>query len=134
MPTAYTVTGNVDATAGGGTSGARTASKAAPNPPAAKSSGTTLKLFEAFTYFTIGVDLVDVGLDFSFVAELAKEGFNSHAAWLGICATIALVLELWAKVQLRRDKKRQTAGNTCEDFDCNKEEGQSFYILFCALL
>ena len=96
--------------------------------------GWPMTLFTWFTYFTVVGDLTDAGLDYAYVAQLAKYPDTAkHAAWLGVCTTIALLLELAVKTGMRRQKDEDTKVGG-GDFNMNDKQGRSLYIMFCGLM
>lgn len=100
-----------------------------------KSCATTL--FTYYTYATIGLDVTDGVLDYVQVAELAQhQETRKHAAWLGVCTTIALLLELVVKTKMRRKKDEDTARakGAGDTFDMNDKRGRSDYILFSGVM
>lgn len=93
-----------------------------------------MTLFTWYTYATIGLDVTDAVLDYVQVAELAQhQETRKHAAWLGVCTTIALLLELVVKTKLRRVKDKNTAEGVVDEFangyfDMNNKSGRDTYI------
>lgn len=97
-----------------------------------KSCATTL--FRYYTYATIGLDVTDGVFDYVQVAELAQhQETRKHAAWLAVCTTIALLLELVVKTKLRRLKDEETAEGG-GDFDMNDKQGRNRYIMFSGMM
>lgn len=89
-----------------------------------KSCATTL--FICYTYATIGLDVSDGVFDYVHVAALAQhQETRKHAAWLGVCTTIALLLELVVKTKMRRAKDKATAEGKGEGFDMNDKVGRN---------
>ena len=57
-----------------------------------------MEIYESLTYAMFALDLLDAGLDYGFVVQLAKNTDTvRHAAWLGVCTTIALIMEVVSK-------------------------------------
>lgn len=85
----------------------------------------------------IGLDVSDGVFDYVHVAALAQhQETRKHAAWLGVCTTIALLLELVVKTKLRRRKDKETAEERGERgiFDMNDKEGRNFYIFISGMM
>ena len=60
--------------------------------------GLAMEIYESLTYAMFALDLLDAGLDYGFVVQLAKNTDTvRHAAWLGVCTTIALIMEVVSK-------------------------------------
>ena len=75
-----------------------------------ESRSKATRAFIAFTYASTLLDIVDSGFDYAQVVELAQhQDTRKHAAWLGVCTTIALLLELLLKTKMRRVKDESTA-------------------------
>jgi len=67
-----------------------------------------MKALRVFVYVSIGVDLTDCVFDFRMVHQLAQhDATRKQAAWLGVCTTIALALEL-VKHKLRQRMENDT--------------------------
>eukprot|EP00729_Bicosta_minor_P001038 gene1038-18920_t len=101
--------------------------------------GLLMEIVEATTYAMFALDLLDAGLDYGFVAELAKnDETKRHAAWLGVCTTIALLMEVILKIAIQRNKRESTKENKdAADgtaFNVNSKTGRAAFILFCALM
>lgn len=89
-----------------------------------------MKAFTVFTYITIAGDLLDCGFDIRMVYQLAQyDDTIGQAVWLGICTTIALVLELGLKHKLRQAKEKATTGGKGGNFNMNNKENRAFYIM-----
>lgn len=72
------------------------------------------------------------------MAQLAKNHDTvRHAAWLGVCTTVALGLEIFLKIKIqikkREDKKEQKAGNK-GNFNVDDKQGRAEYIWFCSMM
>lgn len=95
-----------------------------------------MTLFKWYTYATIGLDVTDGVLDYVQVAELAQyQETRKHAAWLGVCTTIALLLELKVKTKLWRLKDEHTAeGKGRGSLDMNDKDGRAGYIFFSGMM
>lgn len=87
--------------------------------------------------------MTDGVFDYVQVAELAQhQETRKHAAWLGVCTTIALLLELVVKTKMRRKKDKDTAEGGDEGgdydydygFDMNTKVGRDGYIWFSRLM
>ena len=101
-----------------------------------ESKSKTLRAFEAFTYASTLLDIVDAGFDYAQVAKLAQyQDTRKHAAWLGVCTTIALLLELVVKTAMRRKKDKDTILEKPGDsFDVNDKDHRNEYIIFCGAM
>lgn len=100
-----------------------------------ESCATTL--FTYYTYATIGLDVTDGVFDYVQVAELAQhQETQKHAAWLGVCTTIALLLELVVKTKMRRKKDGDTAEGrgAYGSFGMNHKQGRDTYIGLSGLM
>lgn len=98
-----------------------------------RSCATTL--FTYYTYATIILDVTDAVFDYVQVAQLAQyPDTQKHAAWLAVCTTIALLLELVVKTKMRRKKDNYTAERRGGFFDMNDKEARFFYIMVSGLM
>jgi len=94
-----------------------------------------MKAFTVFTYITIAGDLLDCGFDFRMVYQLAQyDDTKGQAAWLGICTTIALVLELVVKHKMRQKKDEDTAEGGGGQFDMNDKGSRAGYIMCVGIM
>lgn len=95
-------------------------------------------LFTYYTYATTLLDIVDGGFDYAQVAELAQhQDTRKHAKLLGVCTTIALLLELLLKTKMRRRKDKNTAeGNEGlgDGWDMNVKSDRDAYIFLSGLM
>lgn len=102
------------------------------------SRSKAFRAFEALSYASTLLDIVDGGFDYAQVAELAQhQDTRKHAAGLAVCTTIALLLELVVKTKMRRKKDEDTAegkGEGNEGFDMNDKEGRNAYIMFSGMM
>lgn len=91
-------------------------------------------LFNWFTYTTVALDLTDAVFDYAYVAKLAKHPDTvKHAKWLGVCTSIALLLEVVVKTAWRGRKDKDTAeGLGYPSYDTNDKDGLFQYIVLCA--
>ena len=100
--------------------------------------GLGMEIVEAITYGMVALDLLDAGLDYGFVHQLAKaEATFNHAIWLGICTTIALLMEIILKVAIQRNKRQSTKdgkGGEMDSFNTADKVGRAAFILFCSLM
>lgn len=104
--------------------------------------GLGMEIYESITYGMIALDLLDAGLDYGFVHQLAKtEATFNHAIWLGICTTIALLMEIILKTAIQRNKRRSSANvdgdyvaGDLDSFNIGDKKGRAAFIFFCSLM
>eukprot|EP00729_Bicosta_minor_P010287 gene10287-11802_t len=100
--------------------------------------GLGMEIYESFTYAMFALDLLDAGLDYGFVAELAKNSDTvNHAVWLAICTTIALGMEVVVKIAIQRRKRVETlegsTTSTEENYNTKSKTGRATFIVFCSV-
>eukprot|EP00729_Bicosta_minor_P010226 gene10226-14683_t len=102
--------------------------------------GLGMEIYESLTYAMFALDIVDAGLDYGFVAELAKDpDTGRHAAWLCVCTTIALIMEVVIKIAIQKAKRAATkdedVGNAVEEyFDLKTDVGRAGFICMCSVM
>eukprot|EP00729_Bicosta_minor_P007871 gene7871-20828_t len=106
-------------------------------------TGWWAKLYAVWAYATYAMavlDIVDAGFDYAFVAELASDPATvQHAAWLGVCTTITLCLEMRYKPQLHRVKRADSALGGEEDgaitnYSIHEKSGRKGFLAASAIL
>lgn len=99
-----------------------------------ESRSKATRAVEALAYASTLLDIVDSVFDYVQVAELAQyQKTRFPAAGLGVCTTIALLLELVVKTQMRRLKDKSTAEGF-GDFDMNDFRERDSYIMLSGLM
>eukprot|EP00729_Bicosta_minor_P010658 gene10658-18062_t len=100
--------------------------------------GIRLAPMEIYTYVTILMDVTDGVFDYIFVARLAQDSATrAHAARLGVCTTIAMLLEMLVKTALRNAAKHDTNARLQKGgtrFDHSVEYQFNMYIMYCGLM
>lgn len=92
-------------------------------------------LFIWYTRLSTVLDVTDGVLDYVHVAELAQhQETRKHAAWLGVCTTIALFLELVVKTKLRWVKDESTAQGNYGNFDMKEKQERNKYIAISGMM
>lgn len=105
-------------------------------PPSEGEKSKSTKAFEVFIYTTVVLELTDAVFDYMFVVQLAQdEATKKYAVWLGICTTIALLLELVMKTGMRL-RKTLSSNNTngSGEFNMHSAYGFNSYVMLCATM
>ena len=92
-----------------------------------------MKFFQVINYSMTLFDLVDGGLDFATVAELAAHRKTvPHAVWLAITTTLSLGIELWLKNWLWEEQGKATRSGMA--LSLKNTMGRPAFIMLCAML
>lgn len=93
-----------------------------------------MPLLETIVVVTTLLDILDAVFDFGMVHQLAHDdATKGRAAWLGICTTIALALELVVKSKLRQKQDEESAAGF-GTFDINESRGRTNYIFSVGII
>lgn len=95
-----------------------------------------MKTFQLLNYAVTAFDVIDGGLDFAAVYELAQYHETApHAVWLAVTTVITLVVELWIKAGVWTLQSAGTkAGLGGVQLDLNTDTGKMRFIMNCAVL
>ena len=93
-----------------------------------------MKFFQLLNYAMTAFDVVDGGLDFAAVYELAQYRKTvPHAVWLAATTVITLVVELWIKAGVWTQQSASTKG-AVGWLDIRTGRGRAEFIVCCAVL